>query len=104
MSSWEELTQVTQSWLTVWQKGVAPCFPHQVGSSLFHSGLCHPFTYCLEGGKVLGFTGRWTQPDDALRGWQIERTNTGLVWTEKTLFLVNLSFRKATKPLLKGQE
>lgn len=38
------------------------------------------------------------------RGWQIERTNTGLIWTEKTLFLVSLSFRKATKLLLKGQE
>lgn len=38
------------------------------------------------------------------RGWQIEITNTGLVWTEKTLFLVSLIFRKATKPLLKGQE
>lgn len=37
-----------------------------VGSILFHSGLCHPSTYCLEGGKVLAFTGRRTQPVDAL--------------------------------------
>lgn len=61
--------RMTQLWLTVWQKGVAPRFPHQVDEwALVHStvGSVTPSTCCLEGGKVFLFTGRGPGPVDAL--------------------------------------
>lgn len=84
-------------------KGVAPCFPHQVALFCFTLGSV-TLHILLRRRKSTWFHREMDSAWWCSRGWQIERTNTGLVWTEKTLFLVSLSFRKATKPLLKGQE
>lgn len=65
----ERLGDVTQSWLTAWQKGVfAPCFPHQMDEWVLECSVSSVTmsTHCLGGGKVLPVTGRWTWPVDAL--------------------------------------
>lgn len=89
--------QVTRSCPVVWQKGVAPCFPHQISGG---SGLCHPSTYCVEGGKDLLSQG------DGLSLLMLERltdrTHTGPIWTAKTSW-GELSIRNASESSFKGQ-
>ena len=59
--------QVTQTWLTVWPKGVAPCSQYVDEWTLVSRsmGSVTPSTHCL-GRKVLTFTGRQTWLADAL--------------------------------------
>lgn len=87
--------QVTQSCPMVWQKGVAPCFPHQINGWLWALSPLH----ILLRRKGLAFPGRWTQPIDARVS---DRTNTGLIWTAKTSW-GELSIRNASESSFKGQ-